>query len=119
MNIEHLKNKLQKMEKELSARVQSHMQNGREQTRDISVRDRADASVADEASSQEFTEAELDSTVLQQVRDALQRIENHSYGKCLVDGEPIEAKRLEAMPWTPYCLKHQQSLEAGKQYPTL
>jgi len=32
-----------------------------------------------------------------------------------VDGEPIDEKRLEAMPWTPYCLKHQQLREAGRR----
>jgi RNA polymerase-binding transcription factor DksA len=38
-----------------------------------------------------------------------------------VDGEPIEEKRLEAVPWTPHCLQHQQELEesAGIRTPTL
>jgi RNA polymerase-binding transcription factor DksA len=33
----------------------------------------------------------------------------------VVDGGPIEEKRLEAVPWTPYCLKHQKLLEAASQ----
>jgi RNA polymerase-binding transcription factor DksA len=38
----------------------------------------------------------------------------------VVDGAPIEEKRLEAVPWTPYCLKHQQLLEgASRPKPTL
>ena len=34
---------------------------------------------------------------------------------------PIEEPRLEAMPWTPYCLKHAQRLEvaASPRTPTL
>ena len=121
MNIEHFKKQLLKLEKELAARTEGHLERGREQTKDDSVQDQGDASVAEQVASQEFTEAELDSNVLQQVRDALQRIDNHSYGKCIVDGEPIEPKRLKAMPWTPYCLKHQEALEAkaGRQYPTM
>jgi DnaK suppressor protein len=59
-----------------------------------------------------FSEAELDSTNLQQMRDALRRIDEGTFGRCIVDGEPIEEKRLEAVPWTPYCLKHQEALEA-------
>ena len=27
------------------------------------------------------------------------------------DGEPIDEKRLDSVPWTPYCLKHQSELE--------
>jgi hypothetical protein len=33
---------------------------------------------------------------------------------CLADGEPIDEKGLEAMPWTPYCLAHQQQLEKSQ-----
>lgn len=121
MNIQRLKQRLLKLEAELSAQVERHVRSGGEQTRDAAARDIGDSSVADEAASSEFTEAEVDSTVLQQVREALQRIENHEYGKCLVDGEPIEEKRLETLPWTPYCLKHQSLLESAsrRQYPTL
>jgi hypothetical protein len=39
--------------------------------------DAADESVADESESEDFTEAELDATILQQVQDALRRIERH------------------------------------------
>ena len=53
--------------------------------------------------------------VLRQVRGALQRIEQGTFGRCTVDGGPIEEKRLEAVPWTPYCLKHQQQLEAEQR----
>jgi RNA polymerase-binding transcription factor len=121
MNIEHFKQRLLKLEKELSTRIDRHVQRSREQSESESVSDIGDRSVADEAMSEEFTEAELDSTVLQQVRDALKRIDDGVYGNCIVDEEPIEPKRLEAMPWTPYCLKHQSLLEAAaaRQYPTL
>jgi DnaK suppressor protein len=80
-----------------------------------------DLSIADELKDEELTEAETAWTQLRQVREALQRIEDGTFGKCVVDGEPIEEKRLEAMPWTPYCLKHQQSIEAAKgvKSPTL
>jgi DnaK suppressor protein len=46
------------------------------------------------------------------VREALRRIEDGTYGTCIVDGRPIEEKRLHAVPWTPYCLEHQAGLEA-------
>ena len=67
------------------------------------------------AASEDFTEAELDATVLRQVRDALCRIEEGVYGRCLVDGGPIETKRLDAVPWAPYCIKHQRLMEAASR----
>ena len=44
------------------------------------------------------------SETLEQVRDALRRLQNGSYGKCTLCGRQIEHARLEAVPWTPYCL---------------
>src|SRR5437660_12251224 len=75
--------------------------------------DAGDVSMADEAASEAVSEAELDATVLQQVRDALRRIDEGTFGRCVVDGGPIEAKRLEAVPWTPYCLKHLEAARGG------
>jgi hypothetical protein len=47
--------------------------------------------------------AELDATVLQQVRDAPRRIEERTFGRWVVDGGRIDTKRLDPVPWTPYC----------------
>jgi DnaK suppressor protein len=120
VNIKHYKERLLELEKDLSSRAAREATLGREQTADSS-RDAADASVADEAASEDFTEAELDATVLQQVRDALRRIDEGTFGKCVVDGGPIEPKRLDAVPWAQYCLKQQTLLEAAARprMPTL
>jgi RNA polymerase-binding transcription factor DksA len=52
--------------------------------------DAGDATVADESDNEDFTQAELDATILRQVHDALRRIENGTYGQCLIDGAPID-----------------------------
>jgi len=120
MNLDHYRQRLLDLEKDLSARTQRETARGRDQTAD-SARDTGDASVADEAASGDFAEAEVDSTVLRQVRDALRRIDDGTFGTCIVDGEPIEDKRLEALPWTSYCVKHQTLLEgkAERTMPTM
>ena len=120
MNVQEYKQRLLDLDARLSTRVANERELAREQVVD-SPRDTADDSVSDEAQSEDFTEAELDATVLQQVREALQRIEDGTFGRCVVDGEPIEPKRLEAIPWTPYCLKHQNGLatESAARTPTL
>jgi DnaK suppressor protein len=116
MNIQEYKSRLLDLETRLSARTARERERARGQVMD-SPGDIGDASVADVAESQDFTEAELDATTLQQVRDALQRIDDGTFGRCVVDGGPIEPKRLEAVPWTPYCLKHQTLLEAASSQP--
>lgn len=120
MNIQHYQQRLLDLEKTLSARIGQETDHGREEFID-SAHDVGDASVADEVASVAFTEAEHDSDVLQQVRDALGRVAAGTYGTCIVDGGPIEEQRLEAVPWTSYCLKHAEGLEsaAAARTPTL
>jgi DnaK suppressor protein len=110
MNTQHYKQRLLDFERTLSARIGREGDQGREEFIDA-AHDAGDASVAEERASEEFTEAGHDADVLQQVRDALGRLADGTFGKCIVDGGPIEEQRLEALPWTPYCLKHAQGRE--------
>jgi DnaK suppressor protein len=112
MNVQHYKQRLLELEQTLSTRAGRALAEGRGEFID-SAHDVGDASVADEAASVAFTEAGNDAAVLQQVRDALGRIADGTFGKCIVDGGPIDEVRLEAVPWTPYCLKHERRLEAA------
>ncbi len=112
MNVERYKERLLNLEKNLTTRTEQALNAGRSQFIDT-AHDIGDSSVADVAADDDFTEAELDSTTLSQVRDALDRIADGSYGKCLVDGQRIEEERLEAVPWAAYCLKHQTMIDAG------
>jgi DnaK suppressor protein len=120
MNVQRYKDQLLDLEKTISARIGREIADGRREFID-SAHDVGDASVADEVASEAFTGAGHDSVVLTQVRDALARVEAGTFGLCIVDGGPIEEKRLDAVPWTPYCLRHEQSLEAssGSKTPTL
>src|SRR4051812_17763241 len=120
MNTEQYKQRLLDMEQTLSARIGREADHGRGEFID-SAHDAGDASVADEVSSEQFAEAEHDRNVLQQVRNALCRIADGTFGICIVDGGPIEEQRIEALPWTPYCLKHATRLEAATsaRMPTL
>jgi DnaK suppressor protein len=40
---------------------------------------------------------------LEAIEEALQRLENGTYGLCEACGQHIEPRRLEIMPETPYC----------------
>ena len=50
-------------------------------------------------------------TSIVDVLEAIRRIERGTYGICELTGEPIEAERLRAIPWTRYSLQGQKDLE--------
>ena len=110
MDLERYHRQLVAKERELAARLEQPGAAAPEPG-DQSVRDDGDESVRNQAQEEELRDAEADWTVLNQVRDALTRIENGTYGLCLVDGEPIDARRLDAIPWAAYCRKHQELME--------
>ena len=49
--------------------------------------------------------------LLTEVQQALERIENGTYGKCVNCGQPIPEKRLEAIPWAARDVRCEQELE--------
>jgi RNA polymerase-binding transcription factor DksA len=52
--------------------------------------------------------------LLSEILQALQRIQEKTYGFCEGLGVLIEANRLEAIPWTRYSLEYARLLESGK-----
>jgi DnaK suppressor protein len=75
------------------------------------VRDSTDDATAAQGSGDALQEVTLESQTLEQVEDALKRVADGTYGKCVICGRPIDPKRLEAIPWTPYCLEDQEKLD--------
>jgi len=64
---------------------------------------------------QEFTLGLLESEriLLDKINAALQRIEKGTFGICLGTGKPISKARLEARPWTRYCIEYARMIEKG------
>jgi DnaK suppressor protein len=52
-----------------------------------------------------------ESDLLRNVRSALRRIEDGSYGVCVECEEEISPKRLVAVPWAPYCIHCQEQAD--------
>lgn len=52
-----------------------------------------------------------DSHMLRQIRRALGRIADGSFGVCLHCEEDISPKRINAVPWAAYCIKCQEQVD--------
>lgn len=80
----------------------------RESTGELSSVDNHPADIGTETFERGRDQA-IDNTLeaeLNQIDSALDRIEEGTYGSCEVCGNPIPYERLEALPYTPYCIDH-------------
>jgi DnaK suppressor protein len=116
MNVEHYRQLLLAKEKELVADVAESKSEVKE-AGGPEVQDEADLAVSTEEMDTLLSHGTRDSDVLEQVRDALKRIDDGTYGSCLVCGRPIEEKRLEAVPWAAYDLPHQAEVDKQEGRP--
>jgi DnaK suppressor protein len=111
--LEQFKKRLEDRQQELRRMVSSRQQDGRNQGEDIAqdIADRAASSYNKEFL---FTQSTNERQMLGMVDSALARIREGSYGECISCGNEINAKRLEAVPWTRYCIECQDKLEKGQ-----
>lgn len=116
MNIERFKQRLLDKEQEL-LREMASLEDETRDSGEAEVRDFTDDATASQGTSEAVQEDAVVSQTLTQVRDALQRIEDGSYGKCIACGRPIEKARLEAVPWAAYCLEDQAKVDKITQAP--
>jgi DnaK suppressor protein len=61
-----------------------------------------------------FSQSNNERQLLQLVETALGRIREGTFGECESCGNEINAKRLEAVPWTRYCIACQEKKEKGQ-----
>jgi DnaK suppressor protein len=68
------------------------------------------------ASERELAIRNLDreSNLLRNVRAALRRIEDGSFGTCLHCEEEISPKRVAAVPWAPFCIQCQEQADKAQ-----
>ena len=57
--------------------------------------------------------ADRDSRLLVDVKAALQRIQDGSFGECIECESAISPKRLKAVPWSPRCIQCQEVADRG------
>jgi DnaK suppressor protein len=85
---------------------------GREADRDVS-QDPADKASNSYTKELLFSQSTNERNTLKLIEEALERVTDGSFGECLNCGEDIQPKRLDAIPWAPYCIKCQELQEQG------
>lgn len=114
------KKKLDSFRKRLEDRQQSLRKTVSRTEEDGRIADQDTAQdIADRAASSYtkeflFSQSNNDRQLLQMVETALLRIREGVFGECVSCGNEINAKRLEAVPWTRYCIACQEKLEKGQ-----
>jgi DnaK suppressor protein len=112
VNIEQYRVLLQNAERRLVGIVARKKQNVRTLGGD-SVPDAGDASSETQVREEQAREAENASDTLKDVRLALGRVDAGTFGLCEIDGERIDERRLQAVPWTRYCSVHDAEAATG------
>ena len=108
------KKKLLEKQTELITVVQKTEDYGREADAEGEAMDMADRASSSYTKEFMFSKSNTDRQQLQRVTQALERIESKSYGECINCEEPVEPKRLAAVPWALLCIKCQELEEQGR-----
>ena len=83
------------------------------ETTEESTQDIADKAVSSYTREFLYSLTDGERTVLLQIDEALNRVDDGTYGSCVNCGAPISEKRLVAVPWTPHCVDCQELAEKG------
>jgi DnaK suppressor protein len=110
--LESFKKRLETRQDELRRMVSRTEQDGRTIDED-SAQDIADRAASSYTKEFLFHQSNNDRQLLQMVEKALSRLREGSFGECISCGKEINAKRLEAVPWTRHCIECQEKAEQG------
>jgi DnaK suppressor protein len=110
--LDYYKKKLQVRRDELARGILRTEQEGREADEDPTV-DLADKAANSYTKEFLFGQTHNDRTQLALVDDALSRVKDGTFGECKSCQEELQQKRLEAVPWTRYCISCQEKKEQG------
>lgn len=104
-----LRQRQQELEQAMANTVVQALSSSVEDAQDV-----ADQAVAGYQKEMLFSQGTVSSTQLRLVREALSRLADGTYGDCVRCYQAIGPKRIEAIPWTPYCIDCQERIERGE-----
>jgi DnaK suppressor protein len=80
---------------------------------DDGIQDLADKAASAYSKELNFSLSDAERNSLKLVEEALDRVREGTFGSCTNCGNTIGEKRLQAIPWTAYCIDCQELVEKG------
>lgn len=77
-------------------------------------RDEGDRANFSQSKEMTFRQKAQDRGLLVMVEGALSRIESGTFGECMSCGQEISSKRLDAVPWSRYCITCQELIAEAR-----
>lgn len=111
-DVEKYRRSLLAKKDEISQELVKNKDAGQENS-DESTQDIADKATSSYTKEFLFSLSDTERTLVQLIEQALVRIDEGIYGTCTHCASPLIEKRLEAVPWTPYCLDCMELSEKG------
>jgi DnaK suppressor protein len=112
-SLESYRKKLQEKRRELTQAYIRDKNYGRESD-DGGTQDLADKASTSYTKEFLYSLSNSERSILQLVERALARIKEGEFGVCEECGEPIQKKRLDAVPWARLCLRCQEAMDRGR-----
>ncbi len=110
--LEKYRRLLEEKKNSLSAEL-AKARTAEEETTEEATQDIADKAVSSYTREFLYSLSDGDRTTLLQIDEALDRIDEGTYGMCTSCSAPMAEKRLMAVPWTPYCIDCKELSEKG------
>jgi DnaK suppressor protein len=111
-----LKQMLEDRRRELMNEVQGRMRDVRaDGNKDRDVLDQGESSEVDIQEDIEFALIQMKSETLNKINEALNRLEEGTYGNCFECGEEIAEARLRALPFAVRCKDCEEARETAEQ----
>ncbi|HEV7766368.1 MAG TPA: TraR/DksA family transcriptional regulator [Thermoanaerobaculia bacterium] len=103
---------LREKQRELLASFERDKAAGNHQN-DDGIQDLADKAASAYSKELNFSLSDTERNLLMQIEEAFVRMKNDAYAVCTNCSTVIGEKRLQAVPWTPFCIDCQELQEKG------
>ena len=84
-----------------------------DETVDESAQDMADRATSSYMKEFAYSLSETDRKILLLIEQALVRLDAGTFGTCVHCGQPVQEKRMDAVPWARHCLDCQELQDKG------
>jgi DnaK suppressor protein len=111
-DMEKFRRPLEEKKAMLSAEI-AKTRSAEEETTEEATQDIADKAVSSYTREFLYSLTDGERSTLLRIDDAIARIDDVTYGNCIHCGALLAEKRLNAVPWAPYCLDCQELDEKG------